>query len=336
MLFRSSIAESYAATEAVISHDESSRNQVTAFAIGPDDRYYCCGKEDGSVVIHESTDGKKNRKVCNHAATSSVMLVAWSQSGRYLVSSDDSGRVISKRLELKEGGKWAVFPGMDVRISEAVKQFVFSNDEKLLLISTPSKDLVWDLKGKKEICSQRHRQREDGRWITDHMNPEMILWIECGKVCSYTWATLETETDSSPASDVVGLANGTGGHIRGIVLSSDKRSLIYETLPTNSEGGPQVSILSTSSLSHSWEVDLSGQVKRLIGAFQNSIVFLDHDYWVCTWELEARSSDVKRHFFLPKDWLNTSTLQMATLNEEGTFFCPKFGHVIIVRNGMKI
>jgi len=124
--------------------------------------------------------------------------------------------------------------------------------------------------------------------------------------------------------------------IRGIALSRDKRSLIYETLPISSAGGSKVFILSTSSLSHSWEIDLSGRVKRLIGTFQNSIVFLDHDYWICTWEIEARPSDVKRHFFLPKDWLNSSTLQMATLNEQGTFFCPKFGNVIIVRNGMKL
>jgi hypothetical protein len=265
-----------------------------------------------------------------------VISLAWSQSGRYIVSSDDSGRVLSKRLELKEGGKWAVFPGMDIRISEAVKQFVFSNDEKLLLISTSSKDLVWDLKGKKEICAQGHQQKE-GRWIADHMNPEMLLWIDCEKVCSYTWNTLKrSETDSSPASGTVNTASGTGARIRGIALSRDKRSLIYETLPIVSSAGPQLSILSTSSLSHSWEVDLSSQVKRLIGTFQNSIVFLDHDYWICTWELEARSTDVKRHFFLPKDWLNTSTLQMATVNEQGTFFCPKFGSVIVVRNGMKV
>ena len=45
-----------------MSHDESDRNHVTAFAIGPDDRYYCCGEEDGSVIIHESTDGK----VCSY------------------------------------------------------------------------------------------------------------------------------------------------------------------------------------------------------------------------------------------------------------------------------
>lgn len=39
-------------------------------------------------------------------------------------------------------GKWAVFPGLDLRIRDAVQQFVFSNDEKLLLISTSLQDLV--------------------------------------------------------------------------------------------------------------------------------------------------------------------------------------------------
>lgn len=332
-----STAESYAATEAVISHDESSLNQVTAFAVGPEDRWYCCGKEDGSVAIYESLEGKKARKLYNHGVSSCVISLSWSQSGRYIVSSDDSGRVISKRLEMKAGGKWAVFPGIDLRVSEAVKQFIFSNDEKLLLISTASKDIVWELKSKKEICSRHHEQRQDGRWTGDPMNSEMLLWIEIERVTLHTWSTLEkSENDLIPSPILPPSTIETGAHIRRIALSGDKRNLIYETLPASSPGSPAIYILSTSSMSHPWEVVLLGQVKRFIGTFQNSIVFLDHDYWICTWELEARSSDVKRHFFLPKDWLNTSTLQMATLNEQGTFFCPKFGNVIIIRNGMKI
>ena len=337
----SSIADSYAATEPVISHDESSLNQVTAFSVGPDDGYYCCGKEDGSVVIYESTEGKKVRKVCNHAASSSVISLAWSQSGKYLVSSDESGRVLSKRLELRDDGKWAVFPGIDIRISEAVKQFVFSNDEKLLLIYTPSKSFVWDLKSKKELCSKRHQQREDGCWISDPMNHDMLVCIDSEKVCSYTWSTLQrSEQDlKAPASTTVSNGSGTGGgaRIRGTALSKDKRSLIYEVLPTTtSPAGPQLSILFASSLSHSWVVPLGNQVKRLIGTIQNSVVFLDHDYWVCTWEIEASASEVKRHFFLPKNWLNSSSLQMMAVSEQGTFFCPKFGEVVVVRSGMKI
>ena len=332
----SSLAESFAATEAVISHDESNENQVTAFAIGPNDAHYCCGKEDGSVAIHEAIGGKKIRKVYNHAASCTVIVLSWSPSGRYIVSSDDSGRIISKRLEVKEASKWAVFPGLDIRVNEGVQQFVFSNDEKLLLISTSTKDRVWDLKGKGEVCVETREQRQGGKWITDHMNPEVLLWIDQEKVCSYKWTTLKCSDVDHPPIPTNESTSESKGIIRGIALTKDKRNLVYEILPSHASGGPQISILSTSSLSHSWQVDLSGQVKRMIGTFQDNIVFLDHDYWLCTWEIEARSSDIKRHFFLPKDWLNTSTLQMATLSEQGTFFCPKFGNVIIVRNGMRI
>jgi WD40 repeat protein len=90
-----STAESYAAAEPITFHNESSLNQVTALAVGPDDRYYCCGKEDGSVIIYESTEGKRVRKVSNHTATSGVISSTWSPSGLYIVLSDDSGRAIA-------------------------------------------------------------------------------------------------------------------------------------------------------------------------------------------------------------------------------------------------
>ena len=81
--------------------------------------------------------------------------------------------------------------------------------------------------------------------------------------------------------------------------------------------------------------DLAGRVRRLIGTYQDRIVFLDQDYWLCTWEIDADVNDVKRHFFLPRDWLNPVTLQMAVLDAQGTFLCPKHGRVAIVRHGMR-
>jgi WD40 repeat protein len=332
----SSMAESFAATEPVISQDESSENQVTAFAAGPDDSHYCCGKEDGTVTIHEAVGGAKVRKIYGHSATRIVISLAWSKSGRYIVSSDDSGRVISKRLEVKEAGKLAVFPGLDIRINEAVQQFVFSNDEKLLLISTPSKDLVWDLKGKIELCSRRHEQLRSGKWIADPMNAEMLLLVCNEIVCPYKWTTLECSDPSHLPLTAVKPPNEPKGAVRRLSLTKDGRNLVYEVIPSQSSDGLQILILATSSLNHSWKVELSCQVKRLIGTFHDRIVFLDSDYWLCTWEIDAGSSDVKRHFFLPKNWLNTSTLQMAILNDQGTFFCPRFGKVIIVRNGVRL
>lgn len=82
--------------------------------------------------------------------------------------------------------------------------------------------------------------------------------------------------------------------------------------------------------------DLAGRVKRLIGTYKDTIVFLDYDYWICTWRIESAVLDIKRHYFLPKDWLNSGTLQMAALNRQGTFLCPKYGDVAIVRRGLRL
>ena len=81
--------------------------------------------------------------------------------------------------------------------------------------------------------------------------------------------------------------------------------------------------------------DLAGRVRRLIGTFKDSVVFLDQNYWLSTWKINTSINEVKRLFFLPRDWLNVSTLQTATLNAHGTLFFPKNGDVAIVRNGMK-
>lgn len=328
----STLAESFVAATPVILHDESSESHVSAFAAGPDDKYYCCGKEDGSVTVHEAIDGTKIRKVYGYGAASTVLLLVWSKSGRYIVSCDDSGHIISKRLEVKGGGKWAVFPGLDIRIRYAVLQFVFSNDEKLLLISTSLEIVVWDLKKKVEICSRRHEHLHHGKWITDPANAEMIFFVSHETICPYKWTTLEC-SDSSRLPTTVEAINRPKGVVRKLALTKDEKNMVYEVVPLGLSGGLHISVLGTLSPDPQ-RVELPCQVRRLIGTFQDRIVFLDSDYWVCTWKIDAHSGDLKRHFFLRKNWLNTSSLEMATLNEHGTFFCPKFGKVIIVRNGV--
>ena len=328
----SSLVESFATIDPVILHDESSESQVSAFAVGPDDMHYCCGKEDGSVTIHEATGGTKIRKVYGYGATSTVLLLAWSKSGRYIVSCDDSGHIISKRLETKGPGKWAVFPRLDMRIRDAVQQFVFSNDEKLLLISTSLQGFVWDLKQKVEICSRPRGHLCDGKWIADPTNAEIILFVSNEIVRPYNWTTLEC-SDSTCLQSTVEPLNKSKSVVRKLVLTTGGKNIVHEDITSQPFNGLLISALATLPLTPQ-KVELPCQVKRLIGTFQDRVVFLDSDYWLCTWKIDGDSDDLKRHFFLPKNWLNTSSLEMATLNEQGTFFCPRFGKVIIVRNGL--
>lgn len=70
---------------------------------------------------------------------------------------------------------------------------------------------------------------------------------------------------------------------------------------------------------------------------EHVLVFLDLDYWVCSCNISSNTgkSRIKRHFFLPRDWLNARALEMAVVTPEGTFLCPKNGEVAAVTHGLR-
>ncbi|KAL8798258.1 MAG: hypothetical protein Q9182_006819 [Xanthomendoza sp. 2 TL-2023] len=360
---QSSVGDLSMVTEPVLKSDESSQCQVTALASDSSDRYFCVGRDDGTVMIQDASDGKRLRKVYGHSNTSAVIILSWSTSGGYMVSGDDSGRIIAKHLKIKDDGKWAVYAVLDIRLPETVQQFVFNHDEKLLLVSTVTTDRVWNTKTKMEICFKDWGFPQSRRWISHPFKPSLLIWFYPKEVHTYTWSTLEhNDPPETPAKDPSTPTRSlcipqilTPGHpsqnkiVQWISLTENKQNIIFETLPstghtsTRSSSGLHLEILSTTdlrlqhphTLASECIADLVGQVRRLIGTYQDTIVFLDYDYWMCTWRIESRALDVKRHFFLPRDWLNSGTLQMAMLNRHGTFFCPKYGNVAIVRGGLR-
>ncbi|KAJ9639626.1 hypothetical protein H2204_003696 [Knufia peltigerae] len=71
-------------------------------------------------------------------------------------------------------------------------------------------------------------------------------------------------------------------------------------------------------------------------AADHVLAFLDHKYWVCTYTLsQTRAGRVKRHFFLPRDWLNMDWLELAVMRPDGALLCPRNGEVALVENGLR-
>src|SRR5271155_388697 len=177
--------------EPIVHEDDDTRGHITALACDEAGAYFCCGKDDGSVAIHKMSDGKRGRKVYSHSLTVSVIALAWSPSGRYMVSADDSSRIICKRLERRES-KWAVFPVFDaLRVGGSVNQFLFSKNEKMLLISTASIDIVYDLRAKQERCRRRCQEEFGTRWITHPKDESLIIAIGPLDTYMFTWSRLE-------------------------------------------------------------------------------------------------------------------------------------------------
>ena len=454
-------------TEPVVVHDESSQAQVTALAYGFADKYFCAGREDGTVSIHDANDGRKIRKVSMHSSTSSIIILTWSYSNKYIISGDDSGRILAKKVEMKDSS-WSVFAVFDFRVGEPVQQFLLSESERLLLISSSSTDRIWDLRAKRELCCRQWVAKQGRRWIQHPLDKELLIWIDPVTVHTFSWkdlqhvgsvrsptpedfsaelnpakitgnwfgrevervdsvqstaadSTLKEQTDPVrstvrsraesltiervttperadsgwfPGADSAateGLSTikhsdslrpraenaslqgaittqraeeilpqtahkasteraNIDNMVQWVALTHNKQYIVYlagsghrNTSAGLLASGLRLEFLSTSdlrlqnpgSLTADSIADLAAQIKRLIGTYQDRIVFLDHDYWLCTWRIDAGLNDVKRHFFLPKDWLSLNALHMAALNAQGTFFCPKHGDVAIVRQGMR-
>lgn len=110
--------------------------------------------------------------------------------------------------------------------------------------------------------------------------------------------------------------------------------------------------------------DLLSQVETPLSFLsRDRLVFLDSDFWVCSWRLPLASAststrsasipnttasaaaprrpsvpgsldggtaEIKRHFFLPGDWISPDTVALCTVMANGAVACPRGGRVAVV------
>jgi WD40 repeat protein len=333
-------------SDPVLSNDDTSQVPITSLVFDRSAEYYCCGKEDGSVTIYTIPEGEKSRKVTNHSASVSIIRIGWSASSKYLVSADDSGRVIAKRLERPTPAKnrWAVFPVFDIRMedAEAVELCLFHPKDLYLLIVTPTRAYVMNLNPKKQTEVCRESVSPGSVWLNHPVDVGLLLRVDVGTEQAYNWKTLKPVESTphsntrDPGSRSISIARTvqTGDFllletlVRGEFGARDQRQLqareiVIIELSRISSGGPGENRVVVDGLSK--------HVNRLVGEIHDRVVFLDHQFWLCTWEIEAIYTRHKRHFFLPKDWISPLSLGQIALHEHGIVLIPKNGELAIVK-----
>ena len=67
-----------------------------------------------------------------------------------------------------------------------------------------------------------------------------------------------------------------------------------------------------------------------------TLVFLDKNLWMCTLKMNStrQPSDLKRHYFIPRDWASTESLEQCCMLQDGTFLCPKDGEVAVITSSL--
>ncbi|KAF3482204.1 uncharacterized protein GIQ15_04963 [Arthroderma uncinatum] len=339
-------------SKATVSPSNRDDLEIISLTCGSRLPYYCVGKDDGSVTIYETRTAQRLRKLYGHSETSYVADIVWSSSQKYIASVDRTGQVIAKRLGKptpKAPQKWAVYPLLDLRLETNVIQVLFSSSEEYLLISIPHSDEVWDIKSKEKLVhAERGNRSYHRRWVNhpkDMPSPRL----------SSTSTDDETLVEEINRTTLGGaLADSTAIHpfkrVREAlehVFQVNDHCLVLDYViasglhndpwfHSNSSRRLEIIDLNDVQLRRRALLHLSSNVNRLVGVFQRRLVFLNHQYWLCTWELDSDEDSYKRHFFLPKDWILPETLDLVTIDYLGNLVCPKGGKIAIIQSGIKL
>jgi hypothetical protein len=80
--------------------------------------------------------------------------------------------------------------------------------------------------------------------------------------------------------------------------------------------------------------EIQSQIEMPLGVISRQrLVFLNKNYWMCSWLISPNNSldQVKRHYFLPKDWLNSKCLELGALLPDGVFLIPNNGELAMIK-----
>ena len=70
---------------------------------------------------------------------------------------------------------------------------------------------------------------------------------------------------------------------------------------------------------------------------KDRLIFLDNKYWICTWQMDdglQSEAAVRKHFFLPRDWIGAKELKLCTMSPEGSLLYPRNGQVALVQSNL--
>ena len=128
---------------------------------------------------------------------------------------------------------------------------------------------------------------------------------------------------------------------------------LYSKSPRSRSSSLHSALSSSSNLSELQPISLPLELVSCIEiplAFlsRDRLVFLDQNFWLCSWRLPLHSNpgtrrpsatgtldggtlEIKQHCFFPSDWISPDSVALCTVMADGTVLCPRNREVAVVR-----
>ena len=253
-----------------------------------------------------------------------------SNSTKLLVVSQDAGQiwpietgsvVCSGRLEKGENRKWMNLPA-----------------QTDLLLGVGPRDLkIFQWEDLTEVATLQYREE----WY--HFGDRSSLDAD-----EYTSTTIG-QLSSNPSD-----AFKEGDYVDKAMLTQDARYILVEMCKLVTQGRSikrlmafEISLLARSNHLESSALpdclgisnELMTRMKVPLGILpEKTLVFLDKDLWMCTLRMHStrQLGELKRHYFIPRDWASAESLEQCCLLRDGTFLFPKDNEVAVITSSIGV
>lgn len=342
---------SFAASEA----HAGGKPAITTIAANPSLRLIIYGNEDGTVEIYDM-DLDFKHVVAKSTFAMGVVQVAWGPTDNYIAYVTWNGRVTVKKITVDREAKspklavkqTQVFSEKAAAKRGAPKQILFNQTGELLLISAREKTQILHI-STGQIVTEILTPHTHGVWERHPVDGQLLIYMTCSGLHVFAWSNLDHKHEILIDSDPSALAQSQA-QLQQIFSSRDHDKLLMVINNSTSERSwkKTLSVLDLSILRaqtagdgvqiikpHSITPALLEIVEQVVGLLPDGrMIFLDEDLWVCTAHINGGGDVVTRHFFIPRDWVNTAGLALCQVLSDGTLLCPCKGELAVIRSDL--
>lgn len=304
---------------------------ITAITQAGDSNFVFCGREDGSITIHDWSVGKECLELRLHACGAAVRHLDWNPRHNLLLSVDVSARSMATRFCAPPAGPWQELESVfEHRTSSAVAQALISPDGSRFLLSTYDGEVLCHTSG--DMTTSLHGLG-DSRWLLHPTDESRLLLVDGNTIHVFRWEGLQRETGLSGVTlslptDIYGTSTGTetvvqppppprplpsnwswhpGLNVLAQVVrlqdSPSATSALLTLRPSHIDSNAAATGVTTALITGPLP---ASDLRAVVGFHRSSIFFLGGNGWVCSASIKDgaahNSNSYTRHLFIPPLW----------------------------------
>ncbi|UKZ77190.1 hypothetical protein TrVFT333_004909 [Trichoderma virens FT-333] len=324
----------------------SRKATIAVMALSNDGRVVICGTDSGEVVAFSTQDGSRIAQLHQRhdCAITSVVLAQDSQED-LIITGDEDGFVVVAKVVHDLCGWGDAEVDFEKRCGNLVEQLLLSPSKNRLLIITLSGSELWDLPSKELLESLRVPKSSANlrRAVQFPLVKDKFIILENSSSHVFYWHNFERLSDGSlslfrdgrlPEPEYVTNVSYLGNdHVFVEKLADPLTGTRTNCWDAKNflDGDGTVEVSPRRGLQA-----LSCVLGDVISVIQSTLVFLHKDRWICTVDLDtfALTMEVKRHFFIPPEWVSILGSVICTLTPEKNLVFAFKQDIIIVKGWM--